>query len=175
MARITVEDCIDKVEGPYDLVLIAKERAVQLNSGEKTNVDPENDKNTVIALKEIAEDKVSVKELQESAINKLRKHVEQETDVPDQDEPEGDDFENIYKGEVSKSGIPFLPSKRARKIPEKIDVFKTEKENIQKEVIEDEILPDDKNISLEELKEQEKIEESSNELNNFETSENEQN
>ena len=49
MARITVEDCIDKVEGPYDLVLIAKERAVQLNSGEKPNVDPENDKNTVIA------------------------------------------------------------------------------------------------------------------------------
>ena len=60
MARITVEDCIDKVEGPYDLVLIAKERAVQLNSGEQPNVDPENDKNTVIALKEIAEDKISV-------------------------------------------------------------------------------------------------------------------
>ena len=75
MARITVEDCIDKVEGPYDLVLIAKERAVQLNSGELPKVDPENDKNTVIALKEIAEDKISVKDLQESAINKLRKHT----------------------------------------------------------------------------------------------------
>ena len=79
MARITVEDCVDKVDGAYDLVLIAKERAVQLNSGEKPNVDPEKDKNTVIALKEIAENKVSVKELTESAINKLRKHIEQDT------------------------------------------------------------------------------------------------
>ena len=133
MARITVEDCIDKVEGPYDLVLIAKERAVQLNSGEKPNVDPENDKNTVIALKEIAENKVSVKELKETAINKLRKHIEQDIDVSDHDESEGDDFENIYKGEVSKSGVPILPSKRARRIPEKIDIFKEEKSKIFKE------------------------------------------
>ena len=81
MARITVEDCIDKVEGPYDLVLIAKERAAQLNSGEQPNVDPENDKNTVIALKEIAENKVSVNKLKDSAINKLRKHIEQDTGV----------------------------------------------------------------------------------------------
>ena len=85
MARITVEDCIDKVEGPYDLVLIAKERAVQLNSGEQPKVNPENDKNTVIALKEIAENKVLVKELEESAINKLRKHIEQEMGASDQD------------------------------------------------------------------------------------------
>ena len=88
MARITVEDCIDKVEGPYDLVLIAKERAVQLNSGEQPNVDPENDKNTVIALKEIAENKVSVDELKETAINKLRKHIEQDTEVSEQIDPE---------------------------------------------------------------------------------------
>jgi len=124
MARITVEDCIDKVEGPYDLVLIAKERAVQLNFGEQPKVDPENDKNTVIALKEIAENKVSVDELRESAINKLRKHIEQDIEVSEQVEPEGDDFENIYKGEISKSGVPILPSKRARRIPEKIGIFK---------------------------------------------------
>ena len=96
MARITVEDCIDKVEGPYDLVLIAKERAVQLNSGKQPNIDPENDKNTVIALKEIAEKKVLAKDLKESAINKLRKHIEQDIGVSEQDELSGDDFENIY-------------------------------------------------------------------------------
>ena len=172
MARITVEDCIDKVDGPYDLVLIAKERAVQLNAGEKPNVDPENDKNTVIALKEIAENKVSVKELKESAINKLRKHIEQDIDVSEQDESEGDDFENIYKGEVSKSGVPILPSKRARKIPEKIAIFKDEKEKVQKEILEDESLPEDDKISLEELKDQEKIKENSNELDNLENSDN---
>ena len=170
MARITVEDCIDKVEGHYDLVLIAKERAVQLNSGEKPNVDPKNDKNTVIALKEIAENKISVKGLKESAINKLRKHIEPDTSVSDEDELDGDDFENIYKGEVSKSGVPILPSKRARKIPEKIEAFKEEK--VQKEMPEDESLPEDNEISLEELKDQEKIEEELKELDNLETSDN---
>ena len=170
MARITVEDCIDKVEGPYDLVLIAKERAVQLNSGEKPNVDPENDKNTVIALKEIAENKVSVDELKESAISKLRKHIEQDTEVSEQIEPEGDDFENIYKGEISKSGFPILPSKRARKIPEKIEIFKEKKEKVQKAKLNDESLSEDKEISLEELKDREKKEEESNELENSENS-----
>jgi len=162
MARITVEDCIDKVEGPYDLVLIAKERAVQLNSGEQPKVDPENDKNTVIALKEIAENKVLVKDLKEAAINKLRKHIEQDIGVSEQDELSGDDFENIYKGEVSKSGVPILPSKRARRIPEKIGIFK--EENIKKEISKDESLPEDDEISLEELKDQEKIKEGSDEL-----------
>ena len=162
MARITVEDCIDKVEGPYDLVLIAKERAVQLNSGEQPKVDPENDKNTVIALKEIAENKVSVDELKESAINKLRKHIEQDIEVSEQIEPEGDDFENIYKGEISKSGVPILPSKRARKIPEKIEIFK--EELVQNKIFKNESLPENKEISLKELKDQEKIKEDSDEL-----------
>ena len=170
MARITVEDCIDKVEGPYDLVLIAKERAVQLNSGELPKVDPENDKNTVIALKEIAENKVLVKDLKEAAINKLRKHIEQDVGVSEQDELSGDDFENIYKGEVSKSGVPILPSKRARRIPEKIGIFK--EENIKKETSEDESLPEDDEISLEELKDQEKIKEDSDELDNSKSSDN---
>ena len=168
MARITVEDCIDKVEGPYDLVLIAKERAAQLNSGEQPKVDPENDKNTVIALKEIAENKVLVKDLKEAAINKLRKHIEQDVGVSEQDELSGDDFENIYKGEVSKSGVPILPSKRARKIPEKIEIFK--EENIKKEISEDKTLPEDDEISLEELKDQEETEEDLNEPNNHDTS-----
>ena len=162
MARITVEDCIDKVEGPYDLVLIAKERAVQLNSGEQPKVDPENDKNTVIALKEIAENKVSVDELKESAINKLRKHIEQDIEVSEQIELEGDDFENIYKGEVSKSGVPILPSKRARKIPEKIEIFK--EELVQKKIFKSESLPENKEISLKELEDQEKTKEGSDEL-----------
>ena len=170
MARITVEDCIDKVEGPYDLVLIAKERAVQLNAGEQPNVDPENDKNTVIALKEIAENKVSVDELKESAINKLRKHVEQDIEASEQVESEGDDFENIYKGEVSKSGTPILPSKRARKIPEKIEIFKNEP--VQNKISKNESLPENKEISLKELKDQEKIKEGSDELDDPKSSDN---
>ena len=122
MARVTVEDCIDKVESPYELVLVAKERAVQLNSGLETTLDKDNDKNTVIALREIAGENIKVSELTESAVHKLRKHVEQVDDGADDDEIIGDDFDSMYKGEISKSGTPILPSKRARKIPEKIQV-----------------------------------------------------
>jgi|TARA_B110001450_G_scaffold254727_1_gene280681 DNA-directed RNA polymerase subunit omega len=122
MARVTVEDCIDKVDSPYELVLVAKERAVQLNSGLEPTLDRDNDKNTVIALREIAEENIKVPDLTESAIYKLRKHVEQVDDGSEDDEIVGDDFESMYKGEISKSGTPILPSKRARKIPEKIQV-----------------------------------------------------
>jgi len=122
MARVTVEDCIDKVDSPYELVLVAKERAVQLNSGLEPTLDRDNDKNTVIALREIAEDTIKVPDLTDSAIHKLRKHVEQVDDGSDDDEVVGDDFDSMYKGEISKSGTPILPSKRARKIPEKIQV-----------------------------------------------------
>ena len=124
MARVTVEDCIDKVDSPYQLVLVAKERVTQLNSGVEPSLPRDNDKNTVISLREIAEEKVKVTELIDSAVYKLRKHVEQVDDNADEDEEVGDDFENLYKGEISKSGIPILPSKRARKIPEKIQVSK---------------------------------------------------
>jgi len=124
MARVTVEDCIDKVDSPYELVLVAKERATQLNSGMEPSVDKENDKNTVIALREIASEKIKVSDLTESAVYKLRKHVEQIDDTTEEDEDIGDDFENLYKGEISKSGVPILPSKRARKVPEKIQVSK---------------------------------------------------
>ena len=123
MARVTVEDCVDKVDSPYELVLVAKERATQLNSGIEPTLDKDNDKNTVISLREIASENIKVSDLIESAIYKLRKHVEQVDDGSDQDEEIGDDFENLYKGEISKSGTPILPSKRARKIPERLQVL----------------------------------------------------
>ena len=126
MARVTVEDCIDKVESPYELVLVAKERATQLNSGIEPTLDRDNDKNTVISLREIAEEKIKVSDLTDSAVYKLRKHVEQVDDGTEDDEEIGDDFENMYKGEISKSGTPILPSKRARKTPEKIQVSQEE-------------------------------------------------
>ena len=131
MARVTVEDCIDKVESPYELVLVAKERATQLNSGIEPLLDRDNDKNTVISLREIAEEKIKVSDLTESAVYKLRKHVEQVDDGSEDDEEIGDDFENMYKGEISKSGTPILPSKRARKTPEKIQVSQEDLAEVQ--------------------------------------------
>ena len=159
MARVTVEDCIDKVDSPYELVLVAKERATQLNSGIEPTVDKDNDKNTVIALREIAVEKVKVPDLEESAIYKLRKHVEQVDDTSEEDENVGDDFENLYKGEISKSGTPILPSKRARRIPEKIQVSKEDLEELkgssEPEITTDPEESDNEDVSLENLKEEE--------------------
>ena len=131
MARITVEDCIDKVKSPYELVLVAKERATQLNSGIEPTLDRDNDKNTVIALREIAEENIKVSDLTESAVYKLRKNVEQINEASEDDEEVGDDFENLYRGEISKSGTPILPSKRARKIPEKLQVSKEDLDELK--------------------------------------------
>ena len=120
MARITVEDCLSKVDNQYDLVLLAKERASQLNAGNKPLVPENNDKNTVISLREIGEGKISVKTLEDSVINKLMKVQIQPTELEDLEIEEEDNFDKIYKGEVSKSGTAILPSKRARRMPEKI-------------------------------------------------------
>ena len=160
MARVTVEDCIDKVESPYELVLVAKERATQLNSGVEPTVDRDNDKNTVISLREIANENVKVSDLTDSAVYKLRKHVEQVDDTSEEDEEVGDDFENLYKGEISKSGVPILPSKRARKIPEKIQVSKddlSELQNSNEQISQDTPTSEDEeaDVSIDELKDQE--------------------
>tara|TARA_Y100000816_G_scaffold78325_1_gene53275 strand:+ start:1200 stop:1721 length:522 start_codon:yes stop_codon:yes gene_type:complete len=160
MARVTVEDCIDKVESPYELVLVAKERATQLNSGVEPTVDRDNDKNTVISLREIANENIKVSDLTDSAVYKLRKHVEQVDDTSEEDEEVGDDFENLYKGEISKSGVPILPSKRARKIPEKIQVSKddlSELQNSNEQISQDTPTSEDEeaDVSIDELKDQE--------------------
>jgi len=132
MARITVEDCLEKIDSQYDLVLLAKERTSQLNSGEKPLVPEENDKNTVISLREIGEGKISIKNVEDSAINKLRKAQAEPTELEELEIEQDDSFDKIYKGEISKSGAAILPSKRVRKIPEKIiakTVTEDQKEN----------------------------------------------
>ena len=168
MARVTVEDCIDKVDSPYELVLVAKERATQLNAGIEPTIDRDNDKNTVISLREIADEKIKVSDLTDSAVYKLRKHVEQVDDTTEDDEDIGDDFENLYKGEISKSGTPILPSKRARKTPEKIQVTKddlaelseTAKPDIN-ETVNDETMNEEGEVSLDEVSE---VEDQENEV-----------
>ena len=118
MARITVEDCLEKVDNQYDLVLLAKERTVQLNAGSPMLVEEDNDKRTIISLREIGDGKVDVKEIEASAIKRLRKEPDELEDQEETEEETNDDFENLYKGQVSKSGVAILPSKRTRRIPE---------------------------------------------------------
>ena len=118
MARITVEDCLEKVDNQYDLVLLAKERTVQLNAGAPMLVEEDNDKRTIISLREIGDGKIDVKEVEASAIKRLRKEPDESEEQEEIEEETNDDFENLYKGQVSKSGVAILPSKRTRRTPE---------------------------------------------------------
>ncbi len=83
MARVTVEDCIDKVENRFELVLLASHRARQISQGSQITVDRDNDKNPVVALREIADETLSPGDLKEDLIHSLQKHVE--VDEPEQD------------------------------------------------------------------------------------------
>ena len=85
MARVTVEDCIDKVDNRFDLVLLAGHRARQISQGEAITIDRDNDKNPVVALREIADETLSPGDLKEALIHSLQKHVE--VDEPEADLP----------------------------------------------------------------------------------------
>lgn len=76
MARVTVEDCIDKIPNRYELLMIAAQRAKDISAGSAIMVNRDNDKNSVVALREIAEEKVSIEELQRSLVMGLQKYVE---------------------------------------------------------------------------------------------------
>ncbi|MAH89639.1 MAG: DNA-directed RNA polymerase subunit omega [Candidatus Pelagibacter sp.] len=150
MARITVQDCLEKIDNQYDLVLLTKERTAQLNSGSPMLVEEDNDKKTIIALREIGDGKLSIKELEKNAITRLRKEPDEVEELEDTEEEVNDDFENLYKGQVSKSGIAVLPSKRTRRTPdqkstsnlakEALSELKSEQPEIRQENLEEEPL-----------------------------------
>jgi DNA-directed RNA polymerase subunit omega len=156
MARITVEDCLKKIDSQYDLVLLAKERTAQLNAGDKSLVPEDNDKNTVIALREIGEGKISIKNVEDSAINKMRKTRNEPKELEDLEVDSDDEFDKIYKGEISKSGAAILPSKRVRRLPEKI--FSDEKEETQESKQVTQVSKEETQESKEEIREDEEQE-----------------
>ncbi|MCF8480759.1 MAG: DNA-directed RNA polymerase subunit omega [Rhodospirillum sp.] len=88
MARVTVEDCVLKIPNRFDLVLVAGQRARDVASGAQLTIDRDNDKNPVVALREIADETVDLDELREALVTGLQKHVEI-------DEPEEDDFDAL--------------------------------------------------------------------------------
>jgi len=134
MARITVEDCLAQIDNQYDLVLLAKERTTQLNAGSPMLVEEDNDKRTIISLREIGDGKISVGELEKSAISRLRREPDESFDQEEVEEEENDEFENLYKGQISKSGVAILPSKRTRRIPESRK-SQTKESNLAKEAL----------------------------------------
>lgn len=119
MARVTVEDCVVKVPNRFELVLVAAQRARDISSGSKLSVERDNDKNPVVALREIAEDTIPLDGLRNALVSGLQKHVE--VDEPEEDEmesfmPDRDmGFENIASEDeamedglsVSEEGVDF--------------------------------------------------------------------
>ena len=83
MARVTVEDCIDKVDNRFELVLLASHRARLISQGAQITIDRDNDKNPVVALREIADEMLSPDDLKEDLIHSLQKHVEIDEPEPD--------------------------------------------------------------------------------------------
>ena len=117
MARVTVEDCLEVIDNQYDLVILAKERTLQISAGDKPLVPENNDKKTVLSLRELGDKLLDQKNLEAQTIDRAREHPEATAEQEDYDASEGDAFEEIYEGEVSKSGQAILPSKRSRKVP----------------------------------------------------------
>ena len=97
MARVTVEDCIDKVENRFELVLVAAHRARMIGSGQQITVDRDNDKNPVVALREIADSTQAPEDLKEDLIHSLQKHVEV-------DEPEAEVVPALTPAAASQNG-----------------------------------------------------------------------
>ena len=95
MARVTVEDCVDKVDSPYELVLVAKERTTQLNSGVEPTIDRDNDKNTVIALREIAEQSITSEEMKESLIEEYQT-VSIKDEEDEENEENDEEIEDLF-------------------------------------------------------------------------------
>ena len=83
MARVTVEDCIDKVDNRFDLVLLASHRARMVSSGAQITIDRDNDKNPVVALREIADETISPDDLREELLHSLQKYVEVDEPEPE--------------------------------------------------------------------------------------------
>ncbi|CAA7618065.1 DNA-directed RNA polymerase subunit omega [Magnetospirillum sp. UT-4] len=130
MARVTVEDCVLKVPNRFELVLMAAQRARDISSGGRLTVERDNDKNPVVALREIAEETVGIDHLRNELVQSLQKHVE--VDEPEEDEmeafmPERDlGFETMATEEeaiedgltVSEDGVDFDPDAMAGDLPD---------------------------------------------------------
>mgnify|MGYP001259959194 CR=1 FL=1 len=122
MARVTVEDCIESVKNRFELVMLASQRARSLSSGSELTVDRDNDKNPVVALREIAEDKLDLEEIEGSLVRSLQKHIASEE--PDEEEMDlltaGEDFGEALKQEAApslKSSVNSEDGEKAQSMP----------------------------------------------------------
>jgi DNA-directed RNA polymerase subunit omega len=114
MARVTVEDCIDKIDNRFELVMIAAQRARTLSSGAELTLDRDNDKNCVVALREIAEETIDTKEIEENLVQGLQQYVE--PDEPEEIEMDllssTDEFGEELSVNIAATGVAAEGSKK---------------------------------------------------------------
>ena len=152
MARITVEDCIDKFPSRFELVLVASQRARKLHSGEQPSLDRENDKNTVLALREIAEETITSNEMKENLIE------EYQTVTISDEEDENLSNESLENEEKKEEESEELVSDSSKQIEEEIKELTSIEDNDLKEELEiKEDLQDSLETPLSESDEQESI------------------
>ncbi len=113
MARVTVEDCVVRIPNRFELVMIASQRAREVSGGAPISVDRDNDKNPVVALREIADESVDLEQLRDSMIGNFQRHVEH-------DEPEEDDLEALMRRELA--GLSSSPDAEVAPSPEDVAI-----------------------------------------------------
>lgn len=106
MARVTVEDCVLKVPNRFELVMLAGHRARGISAGEELTIDRDNDKNPVVALREIADETVQLPDLEESLIKSLQVNIEFEDAEDDDDEPTADELEGFNRHAIATAVEP---------------------------------------------------------------------
>ncbi len=106
MARVTVEDCVTKIPNRFELVMIAAQRARDISAGSAVTVDRDNDKNPVVALREIADETVVLSEVEESVIKNLQSYVEM--DEPEEDEMDLLAIQQDHNATDAEDGSPVM-------------------------------------------------------------------
>ncbi|MBT6031584.1 MAG: DNA-directed RNA polymerase subunit omega [Kordiimonadaceae bacterium] len=131
MARVTVEDCEDKVDNRFDLVLLAARRARQISAGAPITIERDNDKNPVVALREIADETILANDLQEAVLYGLQKHVEV-------DEPEEDDISLLLAEQKLTENNQDMTADNLAKVAQEVkaDVAKAEAAETEEEASE---------------------------------------
>ncbi|MCP4393676.1 MAG: DNA-directed RNA polymerase subunit omega [Alphaproteobacteria bacterium] len=157
MARVTVEDCVLEVPNRFDLVLVAAQRAREVNAGSELTVERDNDKTPVIALREIADQTISVPELEESVVKGLQKHVDvvepedEELEILEAEKELTDEIGIDFALEVSKAMSEFAEiSDDEENVPEQIEAAADAE---LEEVAEDINFEEDEESDEEEIKE----------------------
>ena len=146
MARVTVEDCVTKIPNRFELVMLAAQRARSIAAGAELTLDRDNDKNPVVALREIADETIDLDDLREGLIKSLQKHVEM--DEPEEDEV---DLIAVQQAAMVETGetAPAVPAAPAADIPDTAMAFEDDADAVNEDAVKEDAVKEDEGIQPE--------------------------